>query len=96
VHRSLGSHISKVLSAVIDDWTEAGVTHMKETGNKKVNAEYEAKIPPNYEKPSHDASMTERKKFIVSKYVRKRFTADYNDDGQDSQYDKNSPKEVPP
>ena len=32
----------------------------------------------------------ERKKYIYSKYCRKRFTKDYVDDGNDSQYDINS------
>ena len=52
VHRSLGVHVSAVLSTSLDDWEPAMVEHMANHGNAVVNATYEANIPSNYSKPT--------------------------------------------
>lgn len=93
IHRSLGTHVSKVLSAVIDDWSDDAIKFMESMGNSRVNHIYEHSIPANYSKPTPDSSMEDRRKFIYSKYVRKRFTKDFDYDGQDGDYDKNSKNE---
>jgi len=90
IHRSLGVHISKVLSAVIDDWTPENVEFMKSKGNLISNAYYEANLPSNYEKPNHNSTMEQRRKYIYSKYVRNRFIKDGKDEGHDAEYDKDS------
>ncbi|CAI0545559.1 unnamed protein product, partial [Linum tenue] len=57
VHRSLGTHISKVLSVTLDDWTEEEIDSMSEVGgNAAVNSIYEAQIPDGLSKPKPDAS----------------------------------------
>ncbi|KAL6514890.1 putative ADP-ribosylation factor GTPase-activating protein agd11 [Orobanche gracilis] len=69
VHRSLGVHISKVLSVKLDEWTHDQVDALIEMGgNTAVNLKYEAHIPDNYIKPKPDSSTEERTDFIRRKY----------------------------
>jgi len=68
VHRSMGTHISKVKSVDLDTWTPEQIENMKKWGNYKANLYWEA-------------TLTERDKFqennferwIRSKYEFKRF-----------------------
>ncbi|KAF8691412.1 hypothetical protein HU200_040551 [Digitaria exilis] len=74
VHRSLGTHISKVLSVTLDKWTENEVESMIEVGgNSNANAIYEAFLPEGCRKPHPDSSQEEREKFIRSKYELQEF-----------------------
>ncbi|CAN1249327.1 ADP-ribosylation factor GTPase-activating protein AGD12, partial [Linum perenne] len=57
VHRSLGTHISKVLSISLDDWAEEEIDSIIEVGgNATANSIYEAHIPQGVSKPKPDAS----------------------------------------
>ncbi|KAL6565463.1 putative ADP-ribosylation factor GTPase-activating protein agd11 [Orobanche hederae] len=74
VHRSLGVHISKVLSVKLDEWTHDQVDALIEMGgNTAVNLKYEAHIPDNYRKPKPDSSTEERTDFIRRKYELHQF-----------------------
>lgn len=74
VHRSLGTHISKVLSVTLDDWSDDEIDAMVEVGgNASANSIYEAYFPEGVQKPAPDASHDERSKFIRSKYERQEF-----------------------
>ncbi|KAH7431083.1 hypothetical protein KP509_08G029100 [Ceratopteris richardii] len=74
VHRSLGTHISKVLSVTLDDWTSDQVETMLEIGgNSSANSVYEAYMPRGLTKPSPDASVDERTDFIRRKYENQEF-----------------------
>ncbi|KAL6560532.1 putative ADP-ribosylation factor GTPase-activating protein agd11 [Orobanche gracilis] len=74
VHRSLGVHISKVLSVKLDEWTHDQVDALIEMGgNTAVNLKYEAHIPDNYRKPKPDSSTEERTDFIRRKYEMHQF-----------------------
>ncbi|KAJ9565690.1 hypothetical protein OSB04_001656 [Centaurea solstitialis] len=74
VHRSLGVHISKILSVNLDEWTEEDVDNViKVGGNAAVNFKYEASIPSNHKKPQPDSSTDERADFIKRKYVMEQF-----------------------
>ncbi|XP_022926731.1 ADP-ribosylation factor GTPase-activating protein AGD12-like [Cucurbita moschata] len=74
VHRSLGSHISKVLSVTLDEWNDDEIDAMIEIGgNNSANAIYEAFIPEGYSKPGPDATHEQRSKFIRSKYELQEF-----------------------
>ncbi|XVE91035.1 hypothetical protein DITRI_Ditri20bG0123700 [Diplodiscus trichospermus] len=74
VHRSLGTHISKVLSVALDEWSDEEIDAMTEVGgNSAANSIYEAYIPEGYSKPSPNASHDERKRFIRSKYELQEF-----------------------
>ncbi|XP_073307725.1 probable ADP-ribosylation factor GTPase-activating protein AGD11 isoform X1 [Primulina huaijiensis] len=74
VHRSLGVHISKVLSVKLDEWTDEQVDALIEMGgNAAVNSKYEAYVPDNYKKLRPDSSTEERADFIRRKYEMQQF-----------------------
>lgn len=74
VHRSLGTHVSKVLSVTLDDWSDDEIDAMIEVGgNSSANSIYEAFIPEGVNKPGPDASHEDRTRFIRSKYERQEF-----------------------
>ncbi|KAJ4849720.1 putative ADP-ribosylation factor GTPase-activating protein agd13 [Turnera subulata] len=74
VHRSLGTHISKVLSVTLDEWSDEEVDAMIEVGgNSSANSIYEAFIPDGVSKPGPDAGHEERMRFIRSKYELQEF-----------------------
>ncbi|KAL0737963.1 hypothetical protein Bca4012_014173 [Brassica carinata] len=65
VHRSLGTHISKVLSVTLDEWSDEEVDSMIEIGgNASANSIYEAFIPDGCSKPGPDATHDQRMRFI--------------------------------
>ncbi|XP_023766074.1 probable ADP-ribosylation factor GTPase-activating protein AGD11 isoform X4 [Lactuca sativa] len=73
-HRSLGVHISKVLSVNLDEWTHEEVNDViKSGGNSMVNSKYEACIPDNCKKPKSDSCIDERLDFIRRKYEVQQF-----------------------
>ncbi|KAH0858427.1 hypothetical protein HID58_086688 [Brassica napus] len=60
VHRSLGTHISKVLSVTLDDWSDEEVDSMIEIGgNASANSIYEAFVPEGSSKPGPDYELQE-------------------------------------
>ncbi|XP_006656236.1 ADP-ribosylation factor GTPase-activating protein AGD12 isoform X1 [Oryza brachyantha] len=74
IHRSLGTHISKVLSVTLDEWTDDEINSMLEVGgNSYANAIYEAFLPVGYHKPHPDSTQEERADFIRSKYELQEF-----------------------
>ncbi|XP_076939992.1 putative ADP-ribosylation factor GTPase-activating protein AGD11 [Bidens hawaiensis] len=73
-HRSLGVHISKILSVNLDEWTEEDVDNLiKLGGNTAVNLKYEDSIPNSCRKPQPDSSIEDRTDFIKRKYVMQQF-----------------------
>ncbi|KAJ7566746.1 hypothetical protein O6H91_02G116800 [Diphasiastrum complanatum] len=65
VHRSLGVHISKVLSVTLDEWTEEEIAVMAEVGgNAAANIIYEANVPSDCQKPGPEASIDARTVWI--------------------------------
>ncbi|XP_072975519.1 probable ADP-ribosylation factor GTPase-activating protein AGD11 [Typha angustifolia] len=80
VHRSLGVHISKVLSVKLDEWTDEQVDSFADLGgNAAVNMRYEAFLPEEYEKPKPDSSIEERSDFIRRKYEQQEFLSSTQD-----------------
>ncbi|VVB07855.1 unnamed protein product [Arabis nemorensis] len=74
VHRSLGTHISKVLSVTLDEWSDEEVDGMIEIGgNVSANSIYEAFIPEGFSKPGPDVSHDQRMRYIRSKYELQEF-----------------------
>ncbi|XP_010422423.1 PREDICTED: probable ADP-ribosylation factor GTPase-activating protein AGD13 isoform X3 [Camelina sativa] len=74
VHRSLGTHISKVLSVTLDEWSEEEVDSMIEIGgNASANSIYEAFVPDTCSKPGPDVSHDQRMRFIKAKYELQEF-----------------------
>ncbi|XP_050235242.1 probable ADP-ribosylation factor GTPase-activating protein AGD11 [Mercurialis annua] len=74
VHRSLGVHISKVLSVKLDEWTDEQVNNFIDLGgNIAANKKYEACIPVDFKKPKADATIEDRSDFIRRKYEHLQF-----------------------
>ncbi|XP_038679682.1 probable ADP-ribosylation factor GTPase-activating protein AGD11 isoform X2 [Tripterygium wilfordii] len=74
VHRSLGVHISKVLSVKLDEWTDEQVNALIDLGGNTVaNKKYEAFVPEKVRKPKPDSSADERTDFIRRKYEQLEF-----------------------
>ncbi|XP_019156329.1 PREDICTED: ADP-ribosylation factor GTPase-activating protein AGD12-like isoform X2 [Ipomoea nil] len=74
VHRSLGAHISKVLSVTMDEWSDDEIDGIIDIGgNASANSIYEAYFPDGISKPGPDASHDQRARFIRAKYERQEF-----------------------
>lgn len=75
IHRSLGVHISKVRSLILDDWEGDTIKIMVSLGNSLINSIYEEKVNQETElKPiTHDSDRSERELWIKAKYVMKKF-----------------------
>uniref|UniRef100_A0A6B2KY91 Uncharacterized protein n=1 Tax=Arcella intermedia TaxID=1963864 RepID=A0A6B2KY91_9EUKA len=95
IHRSLGSHISKVHSLKFDSWTPEVLFILGAIGNNNSNLILEANIPP-HEKISSNAGTESRTAFITTKYVAKKFLPSiklhpdllFSNAGQDPQFSK--------
>lgn len=48
IHRSMGTHVSRVKSVDLDSWTSEQAKSMVMWGNAKANAYWEAKLPDGY------------------------------------------------
>lgn len=68
VHRSLGTHVSKVRSITLDKWTQEQVDNMQES-NIEFNKKYEYHVPPSFIKPTHKTRRDIRTKYITAKYI---------------------------
>ncbi|SZF00194.1 unnamed protein product [Blumeria hordei] len=74
IHRSLGTHISKIRSLTLDSqsFTTDIVELLLLTGNRIANTVWEAKLETGI-KPSPQATREKRLKYINSKYVDREF-----------------------
>eukprot|EP01110_Echinostelium_bisporum_P011778 TRINITY_DN5829_c0_g1_i2.p1 TRINITY_DN5829_c0_g1~~TRINITY_DN5829_c0_g1_i2.p1 ORF type:complete len:456 (-),score=106.74 TRINITY_DN5829_c0_g1_i2:128-1495(-) len=72
VHRSLGSHVSKVRSFELDKWTDK-TEMIEKLGNSDVNSFFERHVPFPREKPNSETNREAREKYIIDKYVNKQF-----------------------
>jgi len=74
IHRSLGTHISKVRSLTLDinSFTTDIVELLLLVGNRVSNMVWEAKLDPSL-KPSPQATREQRLKFITAKYVERAY-----------------------
>ncbi|OQR92818.1 ADP-ribosylation factor GTPase-activating protein [Achlya hypogyna] len=73
VHRSLGVHLSFVLSCTLDRWTRTQLEAVSSGGNARLNETLEFSVPPTTAKPSPDWPRDPREAYIVAKYVDKAF-----------------------
>ncbi|XP_074648072.1 arf-GAP with dual PH domain-containing protein 1-like [Tubulanus polymorphus] len=73
IHRSLGTHISKVRSITLDKWDDGQVEAMKDMGNLRSNELYVAEAPACYRRPLPSDVQVIREQWIMAKYVRKEF-----------------------
>ena len=71
IHRSIGTHVTKVKSITLDSWTEEQFNVMKKVGNVNASKVWEANNHTVMKSPSMDQRQLER--YIRDKYERKRF-----------------------
>lgn len=73
IHRSMGTHISKVKSVDLDAWTDDQIENMVKWGNANVNQYWEDKLPSGY---MPDQLKIEN--FIRTKYDLRKWTMSKN------------------
>lgn len=69
IHRSMGTHISKVKSVDLDAWTDEQVESMVKWGNDKCNSYWEAKLPEGYVPDQLKIENFIRTKYDLKKWV---------------------------
>ncbi|ALC39574.1 maker500 [Drosophila busckii] len=72
IHRNLGSHISKVRSLGLDDWSSSHLSVMLAIGNSLANSVWEANTRQR-NKPTAQATREDKERWIRSKYEAKEF-----------------------
>ncbi|EQC30376.1 hypothetical protein SDRG_11953 [Saprolegnia diclina VS20] len=73
VHRSLGVHISFVLSCTLDKWTRSQLECVEAGGNARLNETLEFSVPTTVSKPLPDCARDARETYIIAKYVEMAF-----------------------
>ena len=71
IHRNLGTHLSRVRSLELDEWSTEYVQVMTAIGNHLLNSIYEANL--EMPKPNANSSREEKEKFVRAKYEAKLF-----------------------
>lgn len=69
IHRSMGTHISKVKSVDLDAWTDEQVELMIKWGNEKCNIYWESKLPEGYVPDQLKIDNFIRTKYDMKKWV---------------------------
>merc|ERR1712137_839886 len=77
IHRSFGSHVSKVRSVKLDNWDDESLENIATIGNAKANEYWEYNIPPELAKPNPLTGKA-KKEWLTLKYVKRRFTKDWS------------------
>ncbi|KAG0750387.1 hypothetical protein G6F62_002301 [Rhizopus arrhizus] len=85
IHRSLGVHVSKVRSVVLDKWEPEAIEVMLQLGNNVGNSIYEESVPAHLEvfRIEPNSNRNDRDLWIIEKYVKKSFVkqTDKSQDG---------------
>ena len=76
-HRSLGPSVTRVRSMKLDAWYEEYLDLIAEISNQHANLHFEGKITNANKRPGQLASLEERKRWVIEKYIKKSF-ADHN------------------
>lgn len=76
VHRHLGTHVSRVRSVKLDDWSEAAVQKMEQRGNIRCNDFYLKHLPPAWRRIMPNDPQFVREEWIRQKYAHKAFCPD--------------------
>jgi len=84
IHRSFGTHISKVRSVKLDKWESSWVEIMRSIGNVRANQVWLHSVPPEMVPITENSNLEERKKWLTLKYVDGRFTKDWEPPSQDA------------
>ncbi|ODQ78515.1 hypothetical protein BABINDRAFT_9289 [Babjeviella inositovora NRRL Y-12698] len=70
IHRSMGTHISRVKSVDLDSWTDEQINNVVQWGNARANAFWEANLPG-----AHVPDDSKIENFIRTKYDLKKWAA---------------------
>eukprot|EP00301_Raphidiophrys_heterophryoidea_P018044 c3022_g1_i1.p1 GENE.c3022_g1_i1~~c3022_g1_i1.p1 ORF type:complete len:880 (-),score=234.01 c3022_g1_i1:138-2672(-) len=73
IHRSIGAHVSKVRSLLLDELEPSTIQILKTIGNEQFNSFFECALPPQRTKPTAESSRAERDAWIRDKYINKLF-----------------------
>ncbi|CAH8582813.1 unnamed protein product [Schistosoma rodhaini] len=76
IHRQLGTHISRIRSLHLDEWSTESVSVMSAIGNTLANSVWEAAAPVNagnLRKPDPSSSREEKEVWIRAKYQHREF-----------------------
>ncbi|XP_014226143.1 arf-GAP with dual PH domain-containing protein 1-like [Trichogramma pretiosum] len=73
VHRSMGTHISKVKHITLDKWEDSQVSRVREVGNVASKLHFEERVPSCYRKPNQDSPDVLIEQWIRAKYEREEF-----------------------
>ncbi|KAH9939047.1 ArfGap-domain-containing protein [Epithele typhae] len=90
VHRSMGTHISKVKSVDLDVWTPEQMASIQKWGNRRANAYWEAHLRQGHVPPDHKMDS-----YIRSKYESRRWAREGPPADDPSVYDGDAPAPVP-
>ncbi|KAL0038188.1 hypothetical protein WJX79_007060 [Trebouxia sp. C0005] len=74
IHRSLGTHLSKVRSTTLDTWLPEQVEFISKLGNVRANNYWEARLPRGFRRPS-EGDMSAMKDFIIEKYQNQAYAS---------------------
>ncbi|THD24955.1 Arf-GAP with GTPase ANK repeat and PH domain-containing protein 1 [Fasciola hepatica] len=76
IHRQLGTHISRIRSLHLDEWSQESVAVMCAIGNTLANSVWEAAVPVNAgnrKKPEPTSTREEKEAWIRAKYDHQEF-----------------------
>lgn len=73
IHRNLGSHISKVRSLGLDEWSPGHLSVMQTVGNELANSVWEVNVSGDRQKPSPGSARESKEAWIRGKYEAKEF-----------------------
>lgn len=66
IHRSMGTHISRVKSIDLDMWTPEQMASVQKWGNRRANLYWEAHLKPGHSPPEHKVESFIRSKVRLS------------------------------
>ena len=73
LHRALGAHVTRGKCLGLDAWKPEEVDLLRNVGNVRAKAIYEAAVPPDQMHPSASSSDREVAAWIKAKYEQKKF-----------------------
>lgn len=80
VHRSLGVHVTFVLSCKLDNWSSDQVYMVEQTGGDFTNKFFEYFVPEEWPMPAVDEDRSYREAYLKQKYVERSFHKANNPD----------------
>lgn len=86
-HRALGTHISKVKSVMLDEWTQAEIDHMLANGNSKAAAvQHPVQLPPDVAMDK-DTPQAQRNAVVRARYTNTAYVVPQDGDHKSQRKD---------